>query len=377
MNPQVPGNPPARPAGIGRDDRSYAAAQAFLLGAKTFWTKRIFPELKREYVERAGHAARAGEPVRGAADVARLMHSSPLHQYFAWLERHLQRFKYSGRYGLHHWHARDRDQLGSALESLGVWPGMLQLDPQMTMPAYYTDVDIHQHPGGVWSDPLAGLVYERGARSTTPLAGRHWSLHDGLTEEAITYAGEPARVLDMGCGFGKSTRPFYERLPGARIEAIDLAAPCLRVAARDAAESGAQNVRFRQASAMDTGYADGQFDLVTSTMLLHELPPEEVERTLGESVRVLKPGGKMVHLDFLPQVQPGADAFAEFVHYGHGERNNEPFMEPLAGMDLKATLERLGCRNIRIRPFAEAEGALDPAYPNWRFPWTLIEAEKA
>ena len=92
---------------------------------------------------------------------------------------------------------------------------------------------------------------------------------------------------------------------------------------------------------------------------------------------MLKPGGKMVHLDFLPQVQPGADAFSEFMHYGHGERNNEPFMEPLAGMDLKATLERLGCRNIRILPFAEAEGVLDPKYPNWRFPWTLIEAEKA
>ena len=208
--------------GIGRDDRSYAAAQSFLLGTKTFWTKRLYPELRQEYAERAQSE---GVAVGNAADVAKLMHASTLYQYFAWLERHLQRFKYSGRYGLHHWHVRDRDQLGAALESLGVWPGMLQLDPQMKMPKYYTDIDIHQHPGGVWSDPLAGLVYERGARSTTPLAGRHWSLHDGLTEEAITFAGEPARILDMGCGFGKSTRPFYERLPNAKIEAIDLAAP--------------------------------------------------------------------------------------------------------------------------------------------------------
>jgi cyclopropane fatty-acyl-phospholipid synthase-like methyltransferase len=100
----------------------------------------------------------------------------------------------------------------------------------------------------VWSDPISGWVYERGARSTTPLAGaRHADLHDRLTELALRGAPGARKILDLGCGFGKSTRPFYERLPEAEIHALDLAAPCLRLAARAAADAGARNVRYRQA----------------------------------------------------------------------------------------------------------------------------------
>ena len=172
----------------------------------------------------------------------------------------------------------------------------------------------------------------------------------------------------MGCGFGKSTRPFYEALGRGKVEGIDLSAPCLRLAARDA--SGA--ARFRQVDASRTDYPGASFDLVTSTMLLHEMPPAVVEKTLTESARLLRKGGRMVHLDFLP----ADDEFSRLIHFGHGRRNNEPFMEPLAGMDLAALLERLGFRNVEIRPFEEAEGALAPGYEFWRFPWALISAER-
>jgi len=355
------------------DGRSFAAAQAFLLGAKSYWTKRIFPAVRAEYDERV---AREGARPETAADAKRLMAGSTLYAYYAWLERHLQRYKYSGRYGLQAWHAQDRARLEAVLEA-PIPPQLLELGVDFELPRYYIGTDIHQHPGGVWSDPVAGFVYERGARSTTPLAGaRHEDLHDRLTELALQAAPGAQRILDLGCGFGKSTRPFYERAPDASVEALDLAAPCLKLAARTAADAGARNVRFRQADAAATGCPDASFDLVTSTMLLHEMPPPVVERTLAEAARVLRPGGRMVHLDFLPQVQPRGDAFARFVHYGHGRRNNEPYMEPLAEMDLAALLARLGFVNVEIRPFEEADGTLAPDYASWRFPWTVIIAEK-
>jgi ubiquinone/menaquinone biosynthesis C-methylase UbiE len=175
-------------------------------------------------------------------------------------------------------------------------------------------------------------------------------------------------VLDMGCGFGKSTRPFYEALGAGKVEGIDLSAPCLRLAARDAAAAA----RFRQVDATRTDYPDASFDLVTSTMLLHELPPREVEKVLAESARLLKPGGRMVHLDFLP----ADDDFARLIHFGHARRNNEPYMEPLAGMDLPGVLKKLGFKNVEIAPFEEADGTLAPGYAYWRFPWTLIAAQR-
>ena len=329
------------------DGRAFAAGQAFLLSAKTYWTRVIYPAVREEY-EKSPAA----------------LPQSVLYQYYCWLERHLQRYKYSGRYGLQPYHAQDRERLAASLQAVRA-----EVREAMEYPEYYTRIDIHQHPGGIWSDPIAGFVYERGARSTTPLAGqRHLDLHERLTAAALESGPAPDRVLDMGCGFGKSTRPFYEALGPGKVEGIDLSAPCLRLAARDAA-GGA---RFRQIDASRTDYPDASFDLVTSTMLLHEMPPAVVEKTLAESARLLKPGGRMVHLDFLP----AADEFSRLIHFGHARRNNEPFMEPLASMDLAALLERLGLRNIEIRPFEESDGALAPGYEYWRFPWALISAER-
>lgn len=328
------------------DGRSFAAGQAFLLSCKTYWTRVLYPAVREEH--RAGMKLEA----------------SVLYRYYCWLERHLQRYKYSGRYGLQPYHAQNRARLEKSLEG-----SPAEIQANFEHPEYYTRIDIHQHPGGVWSDPIAGFVYERGARSTTPLAGtKHRDLHDRLTDAALERCPAPQRVLDMGCGFGKSTRPFYEALGKGKVEGIDLSAPCLRLAARDASEAA----RFRQVDATRTDYPDASFDLVTSTMLLHELPPREVEKVLAEAARLLKPGGRMVHLDFLP----ADDDFARLIYFGHARRNNEPYMESLAKMDLPGVLERLGFRHIEITPFEEADGTLTPGYEYWRFPWTLISAQR-
>ena len=131
-------------------------------------------------------------------------------------------------------------------------------------------------------------------------------------------------------------------------------------------------MRFRQACAEETGFADGTFDVVTSTMMLHEMPPGAVERVIAESYRVLEPGGVVVHLDFLADVEP----FKRFIHYGHSKRNNEPYMPPLNEMDLEGLHLGAGFRDVRILPFEEMPGALAPDHTAWRFPWTAIIAAK-
>lgn len=360
--------PSSAPAAI--DGRSFAAGQAFILAAKTWWTTRMFPALRESYEARV---AEAGTAPATPGDVEALIGDTTLYRYFAWLERHLQRMKYSGHYGLQPFHAQDRATLEARLDPARLPDGLLELAPDFDPPPYYTAVDIHQHPGGLWNDEIAGFVYERGARSTTPLAGReHRDLHGRLMEWVVTHGGAPRRMLDMGCGFGKSTQPFYEDFREAEVVGIDLSAPCLKLAARVAADSQARKVCFQQRDASDTGLGNESFDLVTSTMLLHEMPPKVIRKTLEECYRLLGPGGRMVHLDFwyLP------DAFARFIHYSHGRRNNEPFMAPWAEMDAPAELEKIGFKSVTVLPFEEADGTLAPHYRYWRFPWTLIVAEK-
>lgn len=350
-------------------DREYAAGQRFLLGAKNWWTRTLTDDLRREF---EAARDRAGGKAASVADVERLVGSGATYRTFAFLERHLQRFKYSGRYGLQAWAEERREEIMAGLDDAHLAPGILHLDPAFEIPRYFRVVDIHQHAGGIWSDPIAGHVYESGARSTTPLAGaRHADLHERFTA-LIAQDGIPGHVLDMGCGFGKSTGPFYRGFPGSRVQGIDIAAPCLRLAARNATDERARNVHFRQEDAAATSYPPNAFDLVTSTMLLHEMPPPHLKKTLVEAYRVLAPGGRMVHLDFYVM----RDAFARFLHYTHARRNNEPYMEPLAETDLAALIEEIGFRDVRIEAFAEAEGVLDPAYRPWRFPWSVISARK-
>ena len=150
---------------------------------------------------------------------------------------------------------------------------------------------------------------------------------------------------------------------------VDVSEPCLKLAAAEAKHL--PNVSFRQADARHTGLDAAKFDLVTSTMLLHELPAESIEATLAETRRLLAPGGVSIHLDFRTE-----DPFWQFVMYGHGQRNNEPFLEPLIRMDLAAAYRKAGFEDVRIEPFAEREGATDPSNPFWRFPWAAIIARK-
>jgi ubiquinone/menaquinone biosynthesis C-methylase UbiE len=350
------------------DDRSLVVAQAMILETKKYWTTKLYPALKEDYQHRA---SLSDTPPKTVDDVRDLIGGTTDYQVYAWLERHLQRYKYSGRYGLAPYHRERRDELLAPLAGM-TGSENLDVDPDFDQPKYYRAVDIHQHPGGVWTADTAGFEYERGARSTTPMmGGKHRDLHQRFTD-LVAEGGTPSRVLDMGCGFGKSTQPFYESFADARIDAIDLSAPCVTLGAYTARQSQASKTRFRQMSACETDYDDSEFDLVTSTMLIHELPPPQIEQMFDESLRLLQPGGRMVHLDFheLP------DVFSRFIHYGHGRRNNEPFMEPWAEMDVVSVLKEKGFKDVTVKSFAEAEGVDAVNSPVWRFPWTVISAVK-
>ena len=348
-------------------EQDFVAGQDFLLAVKKQWTTLMYPALKDQYAD-----AGLEDDV---ATIAAHMDTNTDYRLFAWFERHLQKMKYSGSYGLVPYYRERQDALVHALLE-PLTPDALQLNEHFEQPAYYTSVDIHQHPGGVWSEPVSGLIYERGARTTTPLLNKsHRDLHDRFTDSVLgdeRLTTEAPDILDLGCGFGKSTRPFWTALPSSHITAVDLAAPCLRVAASEAARDSRDNMVFRQADARHTGCADESVDLVTSTMLLHEMPDTARREMFAESWRVLRPGGIAVHLDFWLLPTP----FDRFIMEGHSKRNNEPFMKALFDSDLPGDLRETGFVDIDIAAFSEADG-IDPLNAQfWRFPWTRIAMMK-
>jgi hypothetical protein len=241
-------------------ERDFDAAQEFLLAAKNYWTTTMYRALRCSYEALAEDAGKQGGGSRSPIDT---LQNSTLYRYFAWLERHLQRMKYTGRYGLVPFHGERRDSLRKMLGTGVEDEHTPEMDSALQLPAYYQYVDTHQHPGGLWSDEIAGLVYEFGARSTTPLLGdSHDELHHRLTE-AISSGQDFKHILDMGCGFGKSTGPFIKKFPDAQIDGIDLSQSCLLVAAHAARKSKQKNVHYSQRDAQSTGLEDGSYGLVT------------------------------------------------------------------------------------------------------------------
>jgi SAM-dependent methyltransferase len=118
----------------------------------------------------------------------------------------------------------------------------------------------------------------------------------------------PSLVVDLGSGTGLSTRAWADRAD--EVVGVE-ASPEMREQAE--AATTAQNVRFVQAFAQETGLPDGVADVITCSQSFHWMEPEP---TLAEAARILRPGGVFAAYDYdwPPVVHPEIEAaFEEMV----------------------------------------------------------------
>jgi ubiquinone/menaquinone biosynthesis C-methylase UbiE len=103
---------------------------------------------------------------------------------------------------------------------------------------------------------------------------------------------ENQRILDMACGTGTQLT-LYAR-PGCELAGVDLSPAMLETARRKLGDT----VDLRLGSATETGFAGASFDLVTVVLALHEMAPEVRLLVMRECRRVVKPGGRILLIDF-------------------------------------------------------------------------------
>lgn len=329
----------------------------FVLMLRRRWADTVYPAL---------HEQTAADSL-AQEDMRQAVHRQPAYPWFAFLERNAQKMLW-----------RDVSDVVAAHPSSarnGNGPAVLELHSELDLPDWYTDWDIHIQPGGVWRNDAAAEVYELGAKLVMLGVNDDYTFHRAFTDTAIPHHAY-RKIVDLGCGFGKSTWPLKRAFPDADVIGLDLAAPCLRKACERASGAGL-SIRFVQADCQATGLPDASVDLVTSTMLIHEMPRSALIATLRECTRVLAPGGLLRFLDFTRT----GDAFRDLAMAEHGERNNEPFMPGLLSADVPALCAEAGLANARWVAFDErGAGRLpDKAWPEraeWHFPWAVLEAEK-
>jgi ubiquinone/menaquinone biosynthesis C-methylase UbiE len=112
-------------------------------------------------------------------------------------------------------------------------------------------------------------------------------------------------VVDVATGTGFTA---FALAPYAReVMGIDITLPMLEAAQRLATERQVTNVHFQQGDALALPFSSSSVDLVTCRHAAHHF--SKIAQAVQETVRVLKPGGKLILADSISPEEPELDVF--------------------------------------------------------------------
>jgi SAM-dependent methyltransferase len=162
--------------------------------------------------------------------------------------------------------------------------------------------EVAEHPG-------KGFHFHTGRR-LTQIVGYKDEWFTGVSERAIeSFAGTGnpfamgelvtgENVVDVGSGGGIDSLVAAHMVgPSGKVVGVDMTPAMLERARIAAAESGVDNVEFREAYMEELPVPDGWADVVISNGVLNLTPDKQ--KTLGEMFRVLRPGGRLQIADIL------------------------------------------------------------------------------
>ena len=135
-------------------------------------------------------------------------------------------------------------------------------------------------------DPLGAIL----------MLGRGRALREQTIALAHLVPGKS--VLEVGCGTGEiALRAKARSGPSGSVAGIDPSPEMIAVARQKAARAKL-DVDYRVATVEALPFADATFDVVLSSLMMHHLPEDLKPRALAEIRRVLKPGGRLLVVDF-------------------------------------------------------------------------------
>jgi hypothetical protein len=236
----------------------------FLAHLNRHLASKFLPGVKIAYEARV---APANPAPKTRHDVRKHLVSDPLFQHWSALRRNTMELRQqAGRWVT----IRQADELNGRAKELTEGDDRLQLNPDLEIPNYLSQIDHHCMPGSYHDELVPGDVtgaanYDCGIFATT--GGGLGRYNDGGGHAVVAWMKKnrpdfaPKRILDVGCGLGQSVLPIAEAYPEAEIVCVDIGAPILRYGLARAKVMGVENVRFVQANAEDLSmFEDESFD---------------------------------------------------------------------------------------------------------------------
>ncbi|MBF0368895.1 MAG: class I SAM-dependent methyltransferase [Magnetococcales bacterium] len=126
-----------------------------------------------------------------------------------------------------------------------------------------------------------------------------WGNYSRLRDAALTEAKERAsgRTLQVACVYGDFT-PLLGQCLGrdGRLDVVDVAPVQLKNLSCKI--QGSRNIFLNHQDSTQLEFEDGTFDQVVLFFLLHEQPTAARVKSISEALRVTRPGGKIIFVDY-------------------------------------------------------------------------------
>ena len=164
--------------------------------------------------------------------------------------------------------------------------------------------------------------------------GRENALREEMLRLARLQQGES--VLDVGCGTGSLAVAAKRKVgPAGAVYGVDASPEMIARANKKARKAGVE-VTFKNAFAQSLPFQDGTFDAVLSTVMLHHLPRPARKELALEIRRVLRPGGRLLVIDF-GAADKGKKSFLDHFHRRHGHVEFNDVVAVLGEAGLRVT----------------------------------------
>lgn len=143
--------------------------------------------------------------------------------------------------------------------------------------------------------PRAVHIFERQWLVNLILWGNFAKLRDAaLQEMGDTIDG---KVLQVACVYGDFTEHLVHRLaPTGSLDVVDVAPIQIKNLRDKLSKPEHVTASLQDSSALQ--FSDASYDAVVVFFLLHEQPAEVRMKTIAEALRVTKPGGKLIFVDY-------------------------------------------------------------------------------